>query len=297
MAVLGVTDSSTLVSVLGVLLALAGTSGVNLGFAIQKEALGRLPPLRSMPLPRQLSLMFGSGRWLMGLATGLAGGCSNFAAIALVGMYGRRRLGERLSPRAMVGVACLVVLPALIAFARVGPAVDSVLQPAVRLRFLLAVAGVLGSCLLLWLFSARLPLLLAAVSGILYTVTPLTMQSVLQLLAATGLPLVPAVLFLLARFFTRPAGAVTLGIALFGSTVSSVRYYIHQVGLQRNPATRFNPIMQAVNVVTGVALGIAVYGQSLGRPLLYLVALGCAMAGILLLSPLVKEQPAPAPGR
>jgi drug/metabolite transporter (DMT)-like permease len=296
-----------------VLLALAGTSGVNLGFAIQKEALGRLPPLRSMPLPRQLSLMFGSGRWLMGLATGLAGGCSNFAAIALVGMavvqplmgfglaallwYGRRRLGERLSPRAMVGVACLVVLPALIAFARVGPAVDSVLQPAVRLRFLLAVAGVLGSCLLLWLFSARLPLLLAAVSGILYTVTPLTMQSVLQLLAATGLPLVPAVLFLLARFFTRPAGAVTLGIALFGSTVSSVRYYIHQVGLQRNPATRFNPIMQAVNVVTGVALGIAVYGQSLGRPLLYLVALGCAMAGILLLSPLVKEQPAPAPGR
>jgi hypothetical protein len=299
-------ESQGLITLVGILAALVATTCYNLGPAIQKEGLNELPPLGSHKLGAQLKLLFGNRKWFIGFVVGALAIIPNLTAIALVGMavvqplmgfglvalvwYGKRRLGERLPLRAALGIGCLIALPAFISLAEVARPARTVYQADTVAVLVLTLAVITATCLALYLLSRRTALLLAPLVGILFTITPLAMQSMVQVLESTNLPIQSALRLAFLRFGSRPEGALLVGITAVGFLISLVRYYLMQLGLQRTQATHFSPIMQSVNVVTGVGLGIAVFRQSLGRPFLYLLALGLALIGIIILSAVAEIQ-------
>jgi hypothetical protein len=305
-------QSPLLATVLGVACALVATTCYNLGPAIQKEGLNELPVLTSHSLGSQFRLLFGNRKWLAGFLVGFVGVPPNLVAISLMGVaavqplmgfgllallcYSRRRLGERLPVQAALGIGCLMVLPVLISLAVVSPPTRFIYQAGTQLLLVLTLAAVGCGCFLLFLLSRRIPLLLAPMVGIVFTITPLAMQSIVQLLESTKLPFQAALRHAVIQFFKDPQGILILGITIAAVTVSGVRYYLMQIGLQRSRATRFTPIMQSVSVLAGVSLGIMVFRQRVARPLVYLLTLGLALLGIALLSIVVEKRREQVPG-
>lgn len=286
--------------IVAVLCALAATTCYNLGPAIQKKSLNRFPLLTSRSLVEQLKLAFGDCRWRMGLLLGLAGILPNLAAVSLIGIaaaqpltgfglvvlawYGTSRLGERLTPRAVAGVALMIMLPVLIGFSGVSAPTRSILQPATRRVLAAALAAVFALCGTFVLLSRRSSTLLAPASGLLLSMTALCLQLISQLFLSTGHHLVRDARLIVAELLVKPIYLVMLGVTAAGSVVSVVAYYLQQIGLQRSRATRFNPILSSTSIASAVTLGIVVFGQRVGRPALYLLAMAVALVGISLLS-------------
>jgi hypothetical protein len=291
---------STLTVIMAMCCALSATTCYNLGPAVQKEALNRFPPLTSYPLSRQVRTVFADRRWRTGFVLGVMGILPNLAAVSMVGMaasqplmgfglvvlawYGRRRLGEPLSPRALAGIALMVTLPMLIAFSGVSAPTRTILQPDTRRTLAVAVSTVFAVCACLTVASRRAGILMAPAAGILLSMTAFCLQVISQLFVSTGYHLLRDFPVIAARLFRDSAFLSILGVTIAGFTISAVAYYLQQIGLQRNRATRFNPILNSVSISVGVTLGIVVFGQKLGRPGLYLSAMAVALAGITLSS-------------
>jgi hypothetical protein len=291
---------SSLRLVAAIFCALAATSCYNLGPAMQKGALDRFPPLTSRPLAQQLRTAFGDRRWRFGLLLGLAGILPHLASISLVGMaaaqplmgfglvvlawYGRTYLRERLTARAIAGIALIVGLPVLIAFSRVSAPTRTIQDSATRGALGLAALAVVASCAGLALLSRRASMLLAPAAGMLLSVTAFCLQVLSQMVASTGYSLFRDIPAILSHLFRDSALFLMIPVALGGFAVSSVAYYLQQIGLQINSATRFNPVLNSVSIAGGVTIGVLVFGQRLGRPALYLCAIGTALAGVSLLS-------------
>jgi drug/metabolite transporter (DMT)-like permease len=281
------------------LCALAASGCYNLAPALQKEGLSSLPPLGRQPLHRQLFLVFGCRRWLAGFGLGLFGFLPFAAALRLAGvavvqpvmglglvvlvLYGYRRLGERLSPRGLAGIGLLLALPALIAAAGVRPPLVSLEAHPARLALALGLAAVLLLSLPLGLASRRLPLLLAVPVGLLYCLLAVCLQGAMGLLDSAG-PLRGPLARSAAQLLRDPRvwGAGALLLMGLGTNIGG--YYLAQIGLQRNAATRFNPLMNATAILAGTSLGLFVYAQPVSRPAVYLLAMGFAVAGMVLLS-------------
>jgi hypothetical protein len=304
---------TALAIITAVVCALTATTCYNLGPAIQKESLNRFPPLTSQSLLEQVRIAFGDRRWRVGLLLGLSGVLPNLAAVSLIGMaasqplmgfglvvlawYGTRRLGERLPPRAVVGIMLMITLPALIAFSRVSSPTRTVLEPATRHILAAALGVVFALCGTFALLSRRASILLAPAAGMLLSMTAFCLQVISQLFASTGHRLVRDLRAILAALFAEPAYLLILGVTAVGSALSVIAYYLQQIGLQRNRATRFNPILNSVSMAAGVSLGIVVFGQKVGRPALYLAAMAVAVVAISLLSSSREPAPCPAGGR
>jgi len=291
---------STLSTIAALFCALTATTCYNLGPAIQKKSLNRFPPLTSRSLVEQLRIAFGDRRWRMGLLLGITGILPNLAAVSLVGMaasqplmgfglvalawYGTRRLGERLTPRAMAGIALMITLPALIAFSGVSSPTRTILEPSTRRTLAAALGVVFALCGSFALLSRRTSILLAPAAGMLLSMTAFCLQVISQLFASTGYRLLRDIRTILTGLLAEPVYLLMLGVTAAGSVLSVVAYYLQQIGLQRNRATRFNPILNSVSIAAGVSLGIVVFGQKVGRPALYLLAMAVALVGISLLS-------------
>jgi drug/metabolite transporter (DMT)-like permease len=285
----------------GILCGLAATSCYNLGPALQKEGLNTLPPLTERSLLEQLKLLGSSRRWLAGFLIGIFGAIPYTAAVGLAGVtvvqplmgfglavlvwYGWKRLGERIGAAAAVGIALMVVLPVLITFSRVSGSTRSLVSTQGRV-LLLASFGVLAAGGILLALAARaLSILYAPLAGAILALLPVCMNGAIDLI----------------RDMRRLGGAdtggvlwvVLLGVLGLGSNI--VGYYVMQIGLQRTPATRFNPVMIGVTVMVGAALGVVVFGQRIGRVPLYAAALAGVLAGLVLLA--VRRRDAPGADR
>jgi hypothetical protein len=292
--------SSTFRFVTAVTCALAATTCYNLGPAIQKKVLDRFAPLTSRPLAEQLKTAFGDRRWRTGFLLALSGILPHLASVSLVGVaaaqplmgfglvvlawYGRKYLGERLTLRAAAGIALIVVLPILIAFSRVTAPTRNILHSDTRRALELAVAAVAAACACLVLMSRRASILFAPAAGLLLSTTALCLQVLSQLFSSTGYRLLRDLPVILANLLHDAALLLMVPVALGGIAVGGVAYYLQQIGLQRNRATRFNPILNSVSIAGAVSIGILVFGQRVGRPVLYMCAISAALGGISLLS-------------
>ena len=271
------------------LCALAASSCYSLAPALQKEGLSSLPPLAAHSLGRQLALLFGCPRWRWGFALGLFGFLPFAVGLSLAGvaavqpvmglglvvllLYGYRRLGERLSPRGLTGAALLLVLPALIAVSGVRPPRLTLEAQAARVTLAAGLGLMAALSLPLGLVARRRPLVLAVPVGLLYCLLAVCLQGAVGLFAPGG-----------ARRLADPRLWGAAALLLLGLGTNLAGYYLAQIGLQRNPATRFNPLMNATSTLAGTSLGLAVYAQPVGRPWLYALAMAFALAGMVLLS-------------
>ncbi|HMF32646.1 MAG TPA: hypothetical protein VKK79_14580 [Candidatus Lokiarchaeia archaeon] len=271
----------------GIALALVATIFFNYAPLLMKVGLGQMKEISSSNLWASIKGMFQNRKWLAGFGLGIVGGIVYFVALEIAGVtivqpllnfgfivlaiMAHRLLGETLDLKAKFAIVILIAMPFFIALSQVTP---PNLYPNYRnmVWFSVVLLIILG---VLYLISRKIVILWAITTGILLGMTAVFTQwftnIFFQVLSSTGNIFLAVWDGIIALLFL---GAVTIvGTFVF-----------NQIGLQKNPASRFNPINGTTNVTLGILGGIIVFGQTVTCWGFYITGFVMGIIGIMLLT-------------
>ncbi|TFF92955.1 hypothetical protein EU546_06875 [Candidatus Thorarchaeota archaeon] len=268
---------------LGILLAIVTSLMWNIAPIIQKEALGTMESIDLGGALGQTGALFKNRRWLAGFFLSLIGGVTNLLATQLAGIVvvqplmnvglialvvlSHHRLDEEIDIRAIIGVVVLILTPVFIAF-------GGVTEP---IMFTSYVDLLLYTAIMLVLVAIMLPGTRRA--AILWA--PIT--SLLQALASQYTQWFTLSLFMgstiVEGFINGLIPLILLGIFTFVAAVYTV-----SIGLQRNPAARFNAITGTISMFAVIFGGLYIFSQTMTNPLFYGIGLLFGVLGVILLS-------------
>ncbi|MBN2230539.1 MAG: hypothetical protein JW779_13205 [Candidatus Thorarchaeota archaeon] len=278
MQILGLTND-----VLGIILALITSLLWNIAPIIQKEALAEIEEIDAKNPLKQTRKLFSKPRWVAGFAMALVGGLTYMLATQLAGIvviqplmnvglialvfFSNRRLGEKLDTPAAVGIILMIMTPVFIAF-------GGVTEPMMFTEY----TGIL-------LYSATMLVGIGVMAGgtskIAILWAPIT--SFFQALASQFTQWFTLELFGGADIIQGFISAL-LPLILMGIFTAIAAIYTVSIGLQRNPASRFNAITGTISMFAVVLGGIMIFGQIITNILFYAIGLSFGIVGVILLS-------------
>ena len=280
----------------GLAAAFAGAVALNASYLLQHAGTRDGPALDLRRPRRSAAVLLGSGRWLAGLATGMAGWArfgaglaaaplslvQAFAAggLALTVPAAARFLGERLSRRERLAMVAMVVALALLGIGATASSLDAV--PGTRMAVFAAVAAVAAACATVPARGAARGRTLAVAAGVLYGTADAAAKAVV-IEAGHGLP-----------------GALLGPWAAIGALVTFGAFVAFQRGLQLGPAVPVIALMTAGTTVVGVLGGLLVFGDPLGTRAVAALHVGAfavaAVAGLVLAAAQARLAPADTAG-
>ena len=263
MQMLGLTND-----ILGIILALVTSLLWNLAPIIQKEALEEIDEINAKNPLKQTRKLFSKPRWVLGFAMALIGGLTYMLATNLAGIvviqplmnvglialvfFSSRRLGEVIDIPAAIGIILMILTPVFIAFGGVTE-----------------------------------PVMFTDYSGLLLYRAPLT--SLFQALASQFTQWFTLALFdnpdIIQGFIN-----AFIPLILTGVFTAIAAIYTVSIGLQRNPASRFNAITGTVSMFAVILGGVMIYSQVIMNILFYSIGLLFGIIGVILLSKYQDEQ-------
>ena len=269
--------------ILGIILALITSLLWNIAPIVQKEALAEMEEIDVKNPLKHTRKLFSKPRWVLGFGLALIGGLTYMLATNLAGIvviqplmnvglialvfFSIRRLGEKLDMPAAIGIVLMILTPVFIAF-------GGVTEPIMFTEY----TGIL-------LYSATMlvgiGLMAGGTSRIAILWAPIT--SFFQALAAQFTQWFTLELFGAADIVQGFINAF-LPLILLGVFTAIAAIYTVSIGLQRNPASRFNAITGTVSMFAVVLGGIMIFGQVITNTLFYGVGLGFGVIGVILLS-------------
>ncbi|RDE14553.1 MAG: hypothetical protein C4K48_05760 [Candidatus Thorarchaeota archaeon] len=269
--------------ILGIILALTTSLLWNIAPIVQKEALAEMEEIDAKNPLKHTRKLFSKPRWVLGFGLALIGGLTYMLATNLAGIvviqplmnvglialvfFSIRRLGERLDMPAAIGIVLMILTPVFIAF-------GGVTEPTMFTEF----TGILlysGTMLV------GIGLMAGGTSRIAILWAPIT--SFFQALAAQFTQWFTLELFGTADIVQGFINAF-LPLVLLGIFTAIAAIYTVSIGLQRNPASRFNAITGTVSMFAVVLGGIMIFGQIITNALFYGIGLGSGIIGVILLS-------------
>ena len=268
---------------LGIILAILTSLMWNVDPIIQKEALADMEDIDAATALKNTKVLFTNKRWVVGFLLAVVGGLTYILATEMAGIVvvqplmnvglivsailANRRLGEVIDTKASIGIILLICTPVFIAL-------GGVTEPIMFTDFtgLILYSAVMGiSIILMFPATKHRPIIwgpitsclqgLAAQSTQWFTLTLFGEEGLIAGLIAGLLPLILMVIF------TFVAGVYTISI-----------------GLQKNPAARFNAITGTLSIFIIVIGGILIFGQTIANIPLYSIGLLFGIAGVILLS-------------
>jgi hypothetical protein len=271
----------------GITLALVATVFFNYAPLLMKTALGKMEEIKGGNLWKSIKTMLTNKRWLIGMVVSIIGGIFYFLALNIAGItivqpllnFGfivlviaaKRMLGEELDTRAKVAIGLLIVMPVFMTLSKVSEPQNITNYSDVIIFSVVCIVIIAG----LGIVSKKVAILWALTTGVTLGISALYMQwfttaffngieSTGDLFVALGVAILPLI------------------ITLVGNIVANVVFM--QIGLQKNAASRFNPINGSVNMIVSIIGGILLFGQQVGNWVFYCIGIGLGIAGILLLS-------------
>ncbi len=271
----------------GIALALVATVFFNYAPLLMKTALGKMAEIKGGNLWKSIKTMLTNKRWLIGMVVSIIGGIFYFLALNIAGItivqpllnFGfivlvfaaKRMLGEELDTRAKVAIGLLIAMPVFMTLSKVSEPQNITNYSDVIIFSLVCVAIIAG----FGIASRKVTILWALTTGVSLGISALYMQWFTTAFfdgLEAGMDLFVA---LWVAFFP-------LIIMLAGNIIANMVFM--QIGLQKNAASRFNPINGSVNMIIAIIGGILLFGQQVGEWAYYCIGVGLGIAGIILLS-------------
>lgn len=284
MQILGLTND-----VLGIILALITSLLWNIAPIVQKEALAEIDEIDAKNPLKQTRKLFSKPRWVLGFGMALIGGLTYMLATNLAGIvviqplmnvglialvfFSTRRLGEKIDVPAAVGIILMILTPVFIAFGGVTEPVMFtdytfiLLYSAIMLIGIGAMAGGTTKIAILWAPITSFFQALASQFTQWFTLALFGNPDIIQGFINAFIPLI------LMGIFT--------GIAAI---------YTVSIGLQRNPASRFNAITGTISMFAVILGGVMIYSQVITNIPFYGIGLICGIIGVILLSKYQDDQ-------
>jgi drug/metabolite transporter (DMT)-like permease len=269
--------------ILGIILALITSLLWNIAPIIQKEALAEIEEIDAKNPLKQTRKLFSKPRWVLGFGMALIGGLTYMLATNLAGIvviqplmnvglialvfFSNRRLGEKLDMPASIGIVLMILTPVFIAF-------GGVTEPMMFTEFT-------GIVLFTVVMLASIGLMAAGTSRIAVLWAPIT--SLFQALAAQFTQWFTLELFGSADIVQGFINAL-FPLILMGVFTAIAAIYTVSIGLQRNPASRFNSITGTVSMFAVVLGGIMIFAQVITNIPFYGLGLAFGIIGVILLS-------------
>jgi len=275
--------------VLGIILALVTSLLWNIAPIVQKEALAEIEEIDAKNPLKQTRKLFSKPRWVLGFGMALIGGLTYMIATNLAGIVviqplmnvglialvflSSRRLGETIDLPAAVGIILMILTPVFIAFGGVS-------QPVMFSDY----SGIL-------LYSATMLIGIGAMAGgtkkIAILWAPIT--SLFQALASQFTQWFTLALFgnpdIIQGFINAFVPLILMGVF---TAIAAV--YTVSIGLQRNPASRFNAITGTISMFAVILGGIIIFGQAITNISFYSIGLVFGIIGVILLSKYQDDQ-------
>jgi drug/metabolite transporter (DMT)-like permease len=269
--------------VLGIILALVTSLLWNIAPIIQKEALAEMEEIDAKNPLKQTRKLFSKPRWVAGFGMALIGGLTYMLATQLAGIvviqplmnvglialvfFSTRRLGEKVDMPAAIGIVLMILTPVFIAF-------GGVTEPMMFTDY----TGIL-------LFSATMLIGIGIMAGgtskVAILWAPIT--SLFQALASQFTQWFTLALFGTANIIQGFINAL-LPLILLGVFTAIAAVYTVSIGLQRNPASRFNAITGTISMFAVVLGGIMIFSQVITNIPFYAIGLTFGIIGVILLS-------------
>lgn len=268
---------------LGIILAILTSLMWNVAPIIQKEALGGMEDIDAATALKNTKVLFTNKKWVVGFIMAVAGGITYIFATEMAGIVvvqplmnvglivlailANRRLGEVIDTKAIIGIILLICTPVFIAL-------GGVTEPIMFTDYigLFLYSAVMGIAIVVMVpFTKRNPLLWGPITSCLQGLAAqFTQWFTLALFGTDGL---------MAGFI---AGLFPLILMLIFTFVAGV--YTISIGLQQNPAARFNSITGTLSIFIIVVGGILIFGQTITNIPLYGIGLSFGIIGVILLS-------------
>ncbi len=270
-------------ALLGILLALIASLFWNLAPLFQKEALGEMEEIEAKSFYKSTKVLFTDGKWCFGLVLGLIGGVAYMLSVQIAGIavvqplinvglvllafLAYRRLDENMGKPTIIGIVMMIMTPVFIAFGEVTEPIMFVVYDGIIIYTVIALLSVA----VMVAASSRVPILWSPISALLQSLAAqFTQWFILVLFAADGL---------IEGFKAGIVPLILLGVFMLVSAIYTV-----SIGLQKNPAARFNAINGTVNMFATVLGGILIFGQLIQNIPIYSIGLITGVVGVILLA-------------
>ncbi len=272
----------------GVALALVATIFFNLAPLMMKSALTGMEEIKASNFWKSAKVMLTNKQWLGGMCVSIVGGIFYFLALNLAGLpvvqplinFGliilviaaKRMLGEEVDIRAKVGIGLLIAMPLFMTLSEVTEPQNITNYGTLVLFSVVCIVIIAG----LGFISRKVPILWAITTGVALGISATYMQWFTTQFFIS----LESTKNLIGSFF----GAAFFPFILMMAGNIIANFVFMQIGLQRNSASRFNPINGTLNTIVAIIGGLLLFGQSIGNPAFYIIGLGIGVSGILLLS-------------
>jgi hypothetical protein len=187
--------------------------------------------------------------------------------LIVLAILSTRRLGEKIDLSAAVGIILMILTPVFIAFGAVTEPMMFTDYTGILLysaAMLVGIGAMAGG-------TSRLAILWAPITSFLQALAAqFTQWFTLELFGASDL--------------VQGFIAALIPLILMGIFTAVAAIYTISIGLQRNPAARFNAITGTVSMFAVILGGIMIFSQAITNLLFYGVGLVFAVIGVVLLS-------------
>ena len=285
--------------IFGIFFSILAATLFNLAPIIQKEALDKMHEISFSNMKKSLRVMFTNKTWLLGGIIGLSGsipfilamnlaGVSvvqpvmNFGMIILV-IFGKKKLGEKLNKFATISIGLMVAMPFLVGLANVSNAQTDITETSTRNNMFIFTGIILFLILCCWISAKKYPIFLTGIVGLFFALGAYYMQAYMSMIAFSGYNFIQDLDSIILRAFTDTNIMVAnlyFGVLLIFNGLAA---YTLQIGLQKVPASKFNPIQQTINNLVSIISGMLIFGQVVNNWFYYSIGMAFGFISIFIL--------------
>jgi len=270
--------------ILGIILAMVSTILFNIAPILQKEVLDDMESIESGNMGNSYRIMFKNKKWVFGMSLGIIGSLPYFFAMQLAGVMvtqplmnfgfvvlviaAKKRLGETLPISAKFAIFLMIIMPIFIVLAQVNEpqlfqSPDSLIYFTI-ISEILTISGIL--------ISKKIPIVFTLGVGLNFALGALYLNAfTLSVDFSADLPIL----------IDSALNNIIYGI--FAGVFNSFAVLISQIGLQKNEASRYNPIQQTINNTASLFGGLIIFLQVAQEPVFYAIAFILGVIGMFIL--------------
>lgn len=285
----------------GVIFALIATIMFNIAPVLEAEVLYQMREITFRNIRSSIKLMVTNKKWMLGFILGSLGAIPYFISVNYVGLvivqplmsmglivlvYGAKRiLHEQLSVLAKISIGLMMILPLFLTLAKVSVPQTDLTQNSSQWSLIIFTIAICVIEVIGYLFSKRIPVLLAPLVGSIFSLGAILVQAFFSLISFSGYDFITDFELIVVNLFNfsdlRLWGAIGLFI-LSGFFNTFATYWI-QIGLQRVTASKFAPIQGTFNTILTILGGIVIFGQQVTYWGYYLIGIGISIVGTIIL--------------
>ncbi len=286
--------------IFGIIFAVLAGICFNLAPAMQKLALSNMKHEVSFSnMKTTARTLFTNRKWVFGLFVGLLGVIPFIIAMSWVGIsvvqpvmaigviflviYSEKKLGEKLDIWAKSSIGLMIAMPFFIGLANLSNAQSDITEPLTRNKIFIITGIILILILGFIVLAKKYPIFYTAVIGLFYALSAYYMQAYMSMIAFSGYDFIKDFGLIITLAFTDP-NIIIANLFFLALIISNgLAGYTLQIGLQKLPASRCNPIQQTINNVVSILSGILIFKQDIGNIYFYLIGLGFGLFSIIIL--------------